>query len=156
MLKVAESRGLYTDLVRADLNAEVSGDTETREEAGETRGDRGGPADAEEAAAALGLPSSWSERFSCLLCIGTTTYLDPHKATAEWLRLLKPGGLAVFTHKTAVWKKWEPVQGSLVAQGAWAEVSVSDELPYLPGFDDNARDNERAKVYVYMKEGCVQ
>jgi len=88
--------------------------------------------------------------FDALLCVGTTTYMTP-EVIREWLRLLKPGGLCIFTHKTAVWGAWEPAQEEVVEEGLWEKVSVSEELPYLPGFSEEARETERAKIYCYRK-----
>ena len=41
----------------------------------------------------------------------------------------------------------------LVDEGAWSVAHNSEPLPYLPGYDENARLNERAKLYFYTKCG---
>ena len=43
--------------------------------------------------------------FDALLCVGTTTYLKPD-VLEDWARVLTPGGVMLFTHKTAVWPLW--------------------------------------------------
>jgi len=49
---------------------------------------------------------------------------------------MKPGGLLLFTHKTAVWPSWEPLQARLVDDGFLNEVAIEAELDYLPGDSD--------------------
>ena len=88
--------------------------------------------------------------FDALVCVGTTTYLDP-SVIVDWIRVVKIGGLIGFTHKTAVWPSWEPRQEQLCKDGCWAEVFISEPLQYLPGYDDNARLNERCKMYFYRR-----
>mmetsp|Transcript_104962 Transcript_104962/g.203160 ORF Transcript_104962/g.203160 Transcript_104962/m.203160 type:complete len:480 (+) Transcript_104962:60-1499(+) len=92
--------------------------------------------------------------FDAVLCVGTTTYLQPF-VLRDWLRVLRPGGALVFSHKTAVWATWEPQQIALVTCGAMALSWISEPLHYLPSLKDEAKADpgERAKVYVYRK-GC--
>ena len=85
-----------------------------------------------------------------LLCVGTTSYLKPG-VLRDWCRVVKPNGLLIFTHKTAVWPSWEPLQARLVEDAWWNETEIWTDLNYLPGYDDNARINERAKIYCYSK-----
>jgi len=87
--------------------------------------------------------------FDIVVCVGTTSNLEPEITTREWLRVAKPGAMISFTHKTSVWDRWEKLQEELVREGKWEILSVSDELPYLPEFDQY--QNERAKIYVYRK-----
>ena len=86
--------------------------------------------------------------FDALVCIGTTTYLDP-SVLDDWIRVVKVGGLIGFTHKSAVWPRWEARQAELVQASRWVAVSRSQPLAYLPGYDENARLNERVKIYFY-------
>ena len=148
----------------------------------------------------LALPAA---SFDAVLCVGTTTYLEP-AVLRDWLRLVRVGGLVGFTHKSAVWPLWEPMQQQvkligkpsakpswdqrkagrvdprighprcraltrtlpphaleprphtcahtqLLDEGAWSAAHTSEPLPYLPGYDENARLNERAKLYFYRK-----
>ena len=83
-----------------------------------------------------------------LVCVGTTTYLDP-SVIHDWCRIVKTGGYIIFTHKTAVWKIWEPTQEQLLNDRKIEKVSISEDLPYLPGFSEDARLHERARIYIY-------
>ena len=89
-----------------------------------------------------------ADSYDALVCVGTTTYLDP-SVIHEWCRIVKFGGYIVFTHKTAVWKIWEPIQEQLAHDMKIEKLSVSEDLPYLPGFSEDARLHERARIYIY-------
>merc|ERR1711924_152139 len=69
--------------------------------------------------------------FDGLLCVGTTTYLNP-SSLRDWLRVLKPGGKLVMTNKTAGWPLWEPVQATLLQEGLMEIVWLSEPMHYLP------------------------
>ena len=87
--------------------------------------------------------------YSVLVCVGTTTYLDP-SVLHDWCKVIKKGGYLIFTHKTAVWKIWEPVQKILINDDKKIEqIFISEDLPYLPGFSDEAKLHERARIYIY-------
>ena len=86
--------------------------------------------------------------YDLLVCVGTTTYLDP-AVLNDWCKVVKTGGYLVFTHKTAVWKIWEPTQEKLVHDKTMEQVYLSDDLPYLPGFSEEAKQHERARIYIY-------
>ena len=89
--------------------------------------------------------------FDVLTCVGTTSYLDP-EVLSHWARLVKPGGLIVLTHKTEIWKKWEPVQTKFVLDGTLEHILTSSEMLYLPGFKTACtNENERAKIYVFRR-----
>jgi SAM-dependent methyltransferase/mannose-6-phosphate isomerase-like protein (cupin superfamily) len=90
------------------------------------------------------------ESYDVVLCVGTTTYLRA-SVLDEWLRVVRPGGLIGFTHKSAVWPLWEGHQQDLVSQGKWEAAGLSEDLSYLPGYDENARLNERVRVYFFRK-----
>uniref|UniRef100_A0A7S4SJ91 Methyltransferase type 11 domain-containing protein n=1 Tax=Alexandrium monilatum TaxID=311494 RepID=A0A7S4SJ91_9DINO len=90
--------------------------------------------------------------FDVILCVGTTTYLEP-AVLVDWLRVVRPGGALILTHKTSVWKVWEPDQELLVRAGAMTQAWVSEPMHYLPSLRNDAKadPDERAKVYVYRK-----
>jgi len=93
--------------------------------------------------------------FDLAMCVGTTSYLSP-EVLAGWSKLIRPGGLIVLTHKTEVWKKWEPIQDGLVKDGILEHVMTSKELLYLPGFSSEGRNlNERAKIYCFRRPSAV-
>ena len=69
----------------------------------------------------------------------------------DWLRVLKPGGIISFTHKSQVWSKWEVVQKGLVRQMKWKQVWQSKDLFYLPSCDGEDIKT-RVRIYLYQKE----
>ena len=93
----------------------------------------------------LALPAA---SFDVITCVGVTTYLQP-AVLQDWLRLLKTGGLAVFTVKSGVKDKWKASQDLLETRGDWRSVYISKPLYYLPGLRDPKE--ERVFVYVYRK-----
>ena len=86
--------------------------------------------------------------FDILSCVGTSTYLTP-AVLEDWVRVVKTGGVLVFTHKTAVMDKWEEEQGRMEEEGMWRCKYKSDPLYYLPGLVRPGL--ERVYVYVYQK-----
>jgi len=89
-----------------------------------------------------------SDLFDVLSCVGTTTYLKP-SVFDEWLRVVKPDGLLVFTHKTGVMQPWEEEQERRERMGQWKLVYRSPPLYYLPTLTDPSQ--ERVHVFVYRK-----
>eukprot|EP00947_MAST-08B_sp_MAST-8B-sp1_P004046 g4046.t1 len=139
MLERAAARGCYKELRK--VAATDGGEVEATQESSTST-----------SSTSSQLPAMFApDTFDALTCVGTTSYLDPSIWT-DWLGVVKPGGLLAMTHKTACWEAWEAHQDGLVVAGRIEEVQVSEELLYLPGFDDNARDNERVKVYVYRRK----
>ena len=87
--------------------------------------------------------------FDLILCVGTSTYIEPTVLT-HWLDLLVPGtGLLCLTHKTAVMSKWENEQNRLVDCEKMCLEHESEPLPYLPGFSEERRLHERVKIYIF-------
>ncbi len=87
-----------------------------------------------------------------LICVGTFTF-GHVKADAfdELLRILKPGGLFCFTHRTDVYADpslgFERRQADLSADGAWELLFKSEARPYLPRVDPKIRYN----TWLYRK-----
>jgi predicted TPR repeat methyltransferase len=73
-----------------------------------------------------------------LLCIGTLTYLDETVAIREWTRVLRPGGVMVFTSRDDFFrdKGIADLVDALAADGTVERVHVSGSLPYLPGSEE--------------------
>ena len=86
--------------------------------------------------------------FDILSCVGVTTYLSP-MVFNEWLRVVKQGGLLVFTTKTGVMKTWEEEQDKREDLVQWEKVYKSPPLYYLPTLTDPSE--ERVYVFVYKK-----
>ena len=89
--------------------------------------------------------------FDIILCVGTTTYLEP-SVLNHWLDLIEPGtGLLCLTCKSAVMSLWEIEQNRLVAGRKMCLEYESEPLPYLPGFSEERRLNERVKIYIFKR-----
>ena len=89
--------------------------------------------------------------FDLILCVGTTSYIEPTVLT-HWCDLLVPGaGLLCLTAKTAMMPKWEQEQNRLVDSGKMCLKYESEPLLYLPGFSEEARQNERVKIYIFER-----
>ena len=88
--------------------------------------------------------------FDVIVCVGTTTYLAP-SVLQGWIKLIRPGGWIVLTHKTVVSEIWEPMQKELVEKGELEHVRTSPELNYLPGFAVDSNENGKAKIYGFRR-----
>merc|ERR1719187_2653294 len=79
------------------------------------------------------LPSA-DNFWDIVICLSATAFLTP-SVLSEWLRVVKPGGLVVFSHPTAiaVTRGWEAEQDGMARRGEWSEEWASQEvLDYLP------------------------
>jgi predicted TPR repeat methyltransferase len=87
-----------------------------------------------------------------ILCIGVLTYLEEEPIFREWLRVLRPGGVVVFTSRDDFWQTRgiADILARLEAAGHWTECHVSPPMPYLPGNPDFA-DKVRAIYGVFRK-----
>ncbi|WP_193181694.1 class I SAM-dependent DNA methyltransferase [Nisaea sediminum] len=87
-----------------------------------------------------------------ILCIGVLTYLEEEPIFREWLRVLRPGGVVVFTSRDDFWQSRgiADMLARLEAAGHWTERHVSPPMPYLPGNPDFA-DKVRAIYGVFRK-----
>ena len=89
--------------------------------------------------------------FGIILCVGTTTYLEP-SVLNHWLDLIVPGtGLLCLTLKSAVMSLWENEQNRLVDGRKMCLEYKSKPLPYLPGFSEESRLHERVKIYIFKR-----
>jgi len=87
--------------------------------------------------------------FTTLTCVGTSTYLDP-RVLRDWVRVVAPGGLLVFTHKSLVVGRWEEEQARMEGEGLWTLVNKSRPLYYLPSGPLDP-SQERVFVFLYRK-----
>ncbi|WP_420405445.1 class I SAM-dependent DNA methyltransferase [Nisaea sp.] len=87
-----------------------------------------------------------------ILCIGVLTYLVEDHIFEEWLRILRPGGVVVFTSRDDFWQS-RGIAASLArleAEGRWTARHISPPMPYLPGNPDFA-DKVEAIYGVFQK-----
>ena len=70
-----------------------------------------------------------------ILCVGVLTYVDQTPLLREWMRVLRPGGVAVFTCRQDFWdsRDFEGSLGTLEAEGSLKRVEVTGPMPYIPG-----------------------
>jgi predicted TPR repeat methyltransferase len=86
----------------------------------------------------LQLPYEANE-FAGLQCVGVLTYVpDTDGILREFCRVVRPGGLVVFTQRDDLFaqRKDAAALKALEDEGLWAPISVSEPQPYLPENDD--------------------
>ena len=88
--------------------------------------------------------------FDYLLCVGTTTYLEPN-CLKFWLGAVKSKGYILLTHKTTVWPKWEPIQAKFQDDQIWKHIWTSKDLFYLPSCSGEDIIT-RVRIYIYQKQ----
>ena len=121
MLRQAEQRGCYNSLHKADLRQDAV------------------------------LCWAANSSYDALLCIDTTSYLEP-TVLREWLRVVRSNGVLILSHQSSVWPLWVEAQAALVAEGAWVllwESELGHYLPSLPRPIKQDHGDELAKVWVY-------
>lgn len=79
-----------------------------------------------------------------VLCIGVLTYVEAAPLCREWIRVLRPGGVAVFTSRDDFWQTrgFETMLSGLEDEGLIARLETTGAMPYLPGnpqFGDKVR-----------------
>ncbi|UUX49661.1 class I SAM-dependent methyltransferase [Nisaea acidiphila] len=87
-----------------------------------------------------------------ILCIGVLTYLEEEPIFRQWLRILRPGGVVVFTSRSDFWQSRGILATlrRLEAESLWTARHVSPPMPYLPGHPDFA-DKVKAIYAVCQK-----
>jgi SAM-dependent methyltransferase len=70
-----------------------------------------------------------------VLCVGVLTYVDAEPLFREWIRVIRPGGVAVFTSRDDFFelRGIAEILDRLEREGGWARVHISPSMPYLPG-----------------------
>lgn len=85
-----------------------------------------------------------TDRFSAAVSIGVFSYvLETAAALGELLRVVRPGGVVIFTQRTDIWteRNCDAVITSLVDSGTCA-AQMSEPSPYLPGHPEFGADIE--------------
>ncbi|CAJ1348996.1 unnamed protein product, partial [Effrenium voratum] len=72
-----------------------------------------------------------------VMCVGTTSYVtDFRNLFSEWHRILRPGGLVVFTHRTTIWDENEhgviTAAAELESAKVWRQLYKSEASAYMP------------------------
>jgi len=82
-----------------------------------------------------------SASFDVVVCGGVMTYVpDTESALREFVRLLKPGGVAVVSQRTDLWRERSCDQVMAHLRDDTLRVHVSEPEPYLPGLDEYGDD----------------
>ena len=70
-----------------------------------------------------------------VLCVGVLTYVKEAPLLREWMRVLRPGGVAVFTCRDDFWisRGFDETLGALEAESILKRLEVSEPMPYIPG-----------------------
>lgn len=73
------------------------------------------------------------QTIEAIVCVGVLTYIAQDKLFREWARILRPGGVAVFTCRDDCWRD-RGFDVSLEAlDDTFTVKHKTDALPYLPG-----------------------
>jgi ubiquinone/menaquinone biosynthesis C-methylase UbiE len=76
------------------------------------------------------------DRFDAVVCVGVMTYVpDVEAVWREFARVVRPGGVVVFTQRDDVWEERDcaAVVDRLTTAGVWVPLEVTEPRPYLPG-----------------------
>lgn len=70
-----------------------------------------------------------------ILCVGVLTYVEEAPLLREWMRVLRPGGVAVFTCRTDFWESrgFEATLSGMEKAGSLKRLETTGPLPYIPG-----------------------
>lgn len=93
-----------------------------------------------------------SDHFDAATVVGVMTYLEPNGPVLDELcRVVRPGGLVLFTHRSDKVGLWQSKHEQLVADGKWEQVEITEELPYLP---NNPEFGDTIKVIIHVFRIC--
>lgn len=78
--------------------------------------------------------------FDGVLCVGVMTYVEAEPLFREWTRVVRPGGVVVFTSRDDLFvsRNYAALLERLERQGNWRRIRVSEPMPYLPGNEEFA------------------
>ena len=90
------------------------------------------------------------DSFMACTCVGTLTYLDPGSGVlAEFCRVVRPGGLVCFTHRTDKLEQWRPVQARMCDAKTWEAVEITEAMDYLPNHPEYGPQGIQMVLHVY-------
>mgnify|MGYP006184039451 CR=1 FL=1 len=77
-----------------------------------------------------------------VLCVGVLTYVREEPLFREWKRVIRPGGVVVFTSRDDFFesRRYADTLTRLEAEGGWTTVHISDPMPYLADHPEFAKD----------------
>jgi predicted TPR repeat methyltransferase len=79
-----------------------------------------------------------AESFDAALCVGVLSYITGEGLFRELCRVVRSGGILVLSHRTdlIIQRQFGKLLAAIAAEGLWASVETSANLPYLPGHPD--------------------
>jgi len=93
-----------------------------------------------------------TDQFDAATVVGVMTYLEPTGVSLDELcRVVRPGGLVLFTHRTDKVEKWAAKHQQLIADKKWEKVEITEPMPYLPG---NPEYGEKVKTIIHVFRVC--
>ena len=95
-----------------------------------------------------------TDEFAGLQCVGVLTYVpDTDGIVREFCRIVRPGGLVVFTQRDDLFAQRGDAATlqALEDEGLWEKILVSEPRPYLPGNADYGD-----KIHVIYCAFCVR
>ena len=77
-----------------------------------------------------------------VLCVGVLSYVHEEPLFREWKRVIRPGGVMVFTSRDDFFegRRYTDTLARLEAEGGWSTVHISDPMPYLADHPEFAKD----------------
>ncbi|MEQ8586004.1 MAG: class I SAM-dependent methyltransferase [Thalassobaculaceae bacterium] len=79
-----------------------------------------------------------SDSVDGILCVGVLTYVEEAPLFREWIRVLRPGGVAVFTCRDDFWdsRGYAATLTAMEESGTLKRLETTCPLPYIPGNPD--------------------
>eukprot|EP00746_Dinoflagellata_sp_MGD_P052995 gnl/MRDRNA2_/MRDRNA2_233996_c0_seq1.p1 gnl/MRDRNA2_/MRDRNA2_233996_c0~~gnl/MRDRNA2_/MRDRNA2_233996_c0_seq1.p1 ORF type:complete len:254 (-),score=59.11 gnl/MRDRNA2_/MRDRNA2_233996_c0_seq1:96-857(-) len=111
---------------------------------------------------ATGIDTIADHSFDGCICVGVTSYIiNFENCIAEWIRIVKPGGIITFTHRTKLYddeaarqspregshKSAKSVYESFEESGMWTLLEKTEPMPYTP---QNPLPDEAEKLIYYI------
>ena len=77
-----------------------------------------------------------------VLCVGVLSYVREEPLLREWKRVIRPGGVAVFTSRDDFFesRNFADMLARLEAEGGWSNEHVSSPMPYLVDHPEFTKD----------------
>lgn len=99
--------------------------------------------------------------FDAVICVGTLSYVHNFNVFwAECMKVLKPGGLLVATHRDSFWDDdmddCQTAAAQFVVSKEWRCDHVSGPMPYMPENPEPEENRKRIKYIVFKKIGGEQ
>ena len=90
------------------------------------------------------------DSFMACTCVGTLTYLDPGSGVLEeFCRVVRPGGMVCFTHRTDKLELWRPLQTRMCDDKFWEAVEITEPMDYLPSHPEYGPQGIQMVLHVY-------